>query len=281
VPILVFTAIAALAAMQSTGAAYMSTASGILTRDIFVRYIKPDAGQMTQVWFGRAAVLVVVVLAFIVSAGAYDAIVLLGGLAVAYGLQLYPALIGVLYWPRLTRQGVVAGLIVGLLAVSATYLFPEYRYPLTIHSAGWGIALNFLVTILVSYLGPQPTAAEKAKREEFHRILRETCGLTPHKKKWLGITWAFTIFWFVMAIGPGTLLGSNVDIWIAGFPLLWVWQIVWWLIGVGMMIWLCFYMEMSTMPKNLDKVLLDGGVKHRSVYPGIVSSASPDPTVKA
>lgn len=272
-PILVFTAIAALAAMQSTGAAYMSTASGILTRDIFVRYVKPDAGHQTQVWFGRGAVLLVVVLAFLVSAGAYDALVLLGGLAVAYGLQLYPALIGVLYWRRLTRQGVVAGLIVGLLAVSVTYLFPEYRYPLTIHSAGWGIFLNVLVAVLVSLYGPQPTAEERARREEFHRVLRETCGLTPHKKKWMAITWVFTIFWFVMAIGPGTLLGSNLDVWIAGVPLLWVWQIIWWLVGVGMMIWLCFYMEMSTMPKNLEKVLTDEDQGPSSIYPGIVHKA--------
>jgi hypothetical protein len=64
-------------------------------------------------------------------------------------------------------------------------------------------------------------------------------------------------------------------------PLLWVWQIVWWLIAVGMMIWLCFYMEMSTMPKNLDKVLLDHEVpKHKSVYPGIVSD-TPNSPIKA
>lgn len=180
-------------------------------------------------------------------------------------------------WPRLTRQGVVAGLIVGLLAVSVTYLFPEYRYPLTIHSAGWGIFLNLLVAVLVSLYGPQPTAEEKAKRDDFHRILRETCGLTPHKKKWLGITWVFTIFWFVMAIGPGTLLGSNLDVWIAGVPLLWIWQIVWWLIGVGMMVWLCFYMEMSTMPRNLEKVLVTEERKSLSIYPGIEYAPSTSP----
>jgi hypothetical protein len=50
---------------------------------------------------------------------------------------------------------------------------------------------------------------------------------------------------------------------------------------VGMMIWLCFYMEMSTMPKNLDKVLLDHEVpKHKSVCPGIVSD-TPNSPIKA
>jgi len=72
-----------------------------------------------------------------------------------------------------------------------------------------------------------------------------------------------------------------VNVWIAGFPLLWIWQIVWWLVGVGMMIWLCFYMEMSTMPKNLDKVLYDEDVKLPSLYPGIVPGQSPGTSAKA
>ncbi|MFQ5509663.1 MAG: sodium:solute symporter, partial [Leptospirillia bacterium] len=49
-------AVCALAAMQSTGAAYMSTASGMLTRDLFKRYINPNAGHRTQLLFGRVGV---------------------------------------------------------------------------------------------------------------------------------------------------------------------------------------------------------------------------------
>ncbi|MCZ6678441.1 MAG: hypothetical protein O7E52_14475 [Candidatus Poribacteria bacterium] len=138
-PLLVFTAIAAIAAMQSTGAAYMSTGGGMLTRDLFVRYIKPDASNAAQIWFGRLSVIFITVLAFIVAFISGDQLVLLSGLAVSYGFQMYPALIGALFWRRLTRQGIVAGLIAGIIAVSATYMIQGFRYPLTIHSAGWGI----------------------------------------------------------------------------------------------------------------------------------------------
>ena len=82
---------------------------------------------------------------------------MLGGLAVSYGFQLYPALIVICYnfrgWPmQWTPQGVTAGLIVGIVAVTLTYYWPAYRYTLSIHSAGWGIIFNILTIWLVSFL---------------------------------------------------------------------------------------------------------------------------------
>jgi Na+/proline symporter len=53
-------AICALAAMQSTGAAYMSTASGMLTRDIVKRFIVKDMTETQQTMWGRITVLIVV-----------------------------------------------------------------------------------------------------------------------------------------------------------------------------------------------------------------------------
>ena len=53
-------AICALAAMQSTGAAYMSTASGMLTRDIVKRYFKKDMTETEQTHWGRITVIIVV-----------------------------------------------------------------------------------------------------------------------------------------------------------------------------------------------------------------------------
>ena len=98
-------AVCALAAMQSTGAAYMSTAAGMLTRDIYKRFISPDASHEAQKLLGRVGVVVITVLALIVATTSRDALVLLGGLAVAYGFQMWPALIATCWWPWLTRQG--------------------------------------------------------------------------------------------------------------------------------------------------------------------------------
>ena len=68
-------AVCALAAMQSTGAAYMSTGGGILTRDLYKRYLNPGATHATQKLFGRLGVTLIVILALIVAIYSRDALV--------------------------------------------------------------------------------------------------------------------------------------------------------------------------------------------------------------
>ena len=50
-------AVCALAAMQSTGAAYMSTCSSMLTRDIYKKFFKPKMSHEEQKMFGRIMVV--------------------------------------------------------------------------------------------------------------------------------------------------------------------------------------------------------------------------------
>ena len=111
-------AVCALAAMQSTGAAYMSTAGGMLTRDLYKRYLNPSASHATQKLFGRIGVAFIVFSALTVATFSRDALVLLGGLAVAFGFQMWPSLASVCWFPWLTRQGVTWGLAGGLLGVA-------------------------------------------------------------------------------------------------------------------------------------------------------------------
>ena len=133
-------AVCALAAMQSTGSAYMSTFSAMVTRDIYAKYVSPGASDESQKTTGRIFVVLVAAAALIVAANSSQAIVMLGGLAVAYGFQMYPALIGICYYKGFTRKGVVWGLVIGLIAVtltdktSAWFGVPWGAYPLTIHS---------------------------------------------------------------------------------------------------------------------------------------------------
>ena len=113
-------AVCALAAMQSTGAAYMSTAGGILTRDLYKRYLNPSATHVTQKLFGRLGVAFIVICALIVATYSRDALVLLGGLAVAFGFQMWVPLAAVCYIPWITRAGATWGLAAGLIAVAMT-----------------------------------------------------------------------------------------------------------------------------------------------------------------
>ena len=183
-------AVCALAAMQSTGAAYMSTAGGMLTRDILKRYWMKDATHRQQIFWGRVGVILIVLAALVVATTSKDALVLLGGLAVAYGFQMWPALIAVCWWPWLTRQGVVIGLIVGLITVTMTEstgatifgwlgLEPLWgRWPWTIHSAGWGIFFNFGLAIIISAFTQQSASNNMPHKMKFHDYLREHTAAT-------------------------------------------------------------------------------------------------------
>ena len=264
-------AVCALAAMQSTGAAYMSTAGGILTRDLYRHYLNRAASHATQVLFGRLGVLVITAAALVVATFATDALVLLGGLAVAYGFQMWPALIAVCWWPWLTRQGVTWGLAAGIVAVTFTESItaawvPWGRWPLTIHSAGWGILFNLAVAILVSYFTQDKKAWEH--RMTYHRFLNEHASLSPGKRGLVPVAWIVTLAWFFFAIGPGAVIGNTIfgdpnnpaSWWVFGMPSIWAWQILWWALGIGMMWFLAHHMELSVMPhKDVEALVEDIG----------------------
>ena len=261
--------VCALAAMQSTGAAYMSTAGGMLTRDLLKHYLMPAATHAQQKLFGRIGVVAIVLAALVVATVSSDALVLLGGLAVAYGFQMWPALIAVCWWPWLTRAGITLGLIAGLVAVTLTESIGQQlgvtawgRWPLTIHSAGWGILCNFGVAVLVSFV--TQNRGDHEHKMVFHGFLRDHARLPEEKRRLIPRAWAIAIVWFLFAIGPGAVIGNTLfgdpndpASWLFGIPSIWAWQILWWALGVFMMWFLAYKMELSTVPSREIEPLRD------------------------
>ncbi len=267
--------VCALAAMQSTGAAYMSTAGAMLTRDLYKRYLNPTASHATQKLFGRLGVAFIVGAALIVATFSSDALVLLGGLAVAFGFQMWPALLSVTYFPWLTRQGVTLGLACGLVAVIFTENFgaqiagafgfdlPWGRWPWTIHSAGWGMLVNLGIALPISAM--TQNADDTSHRMKYHNFLREHIALPEEKRKLIPVAWGITLAWFFFGIGPGAVIGNDifgapnagVEGWTFGIPSIWAWQILFWILGVGMMWFLAYKMEMSTVPDREIEALVE------------------------
>ena len=261
-------AVCALAAMQSTGAAYMSTFSAMVTRDIYAKYISPDATDKSQKFTGRLFVVLVTVAALIVAANSSQAIVMLGGLAVAYGFQMYPSLIGLCYYKGFTRKGVVAGLVVGLIAVTLTdktsgwFGVPWGAYPFTIHSAGWGILFNLITTIVVSLLTRESDLRKKIKQQK-HDLLQAVSGMNQERKKKIRSAWVLTLIWFLVGFGPFATIGNSLfsdpnlpQLWAPlSLPSLWVWQLLFLAYGVFVMWYLAFYMGLSEPidPAKVDR----------------------------
>jgi solute:Na+ symporter, SSS family len=252
-------AICALAALQAPGASYMSTAGGMLARDLILRFLLPNVGHDLQKLLGRIGVGVIVLLALLVATRPSEALILLGSLALACGFQLWPALIAVCYWPFLTRSGIVLGLIAGLVAVTLTDIPASVgieawsRWPWTIHSAGWGIIFNLVVALLVSAI----TRDDIDRKMEFHNLVAQHAALPPEKRKLIPIACAIPVVWFFFAVGPGVVIGNWIFggpdepvTWMFNMPWIWVWQLLWWALGVAMMWFLAYVMEMSTAPET-------------------------------
>jgi Na+/proline symporter len=279
-------AVCALAAMQSTGAAYMSTFSGMVTRDLYKSYINPDAPDAAQKLCGRIFVVVVALAALFVATQFTGAIVMLGGLAVAYGFQMWPALMGICFFRQFTRKGVVWGLAAGLMAVTLTdrpigilpdlinAFIPSFigfevdsmpwgRYPLTIHSAGWGILFNLIVTIVVS-LGESEPNDQREHRSKRHAFLQAVSGISPDRQKHVPLAWALTLVWFLVGFGPFAVVGNtlfsdpNVPAsWGPfGLPSLWVWQFIFLAFGIFVMWFLAFHIGLSkpVEPEEVERL---------------------------
>ena len=251
-------AVCALAAMQSTGSAYMSTFSAMITRDIYKNYIDEEVTEDRQKFIGRLFVVVVAVAALVVAIVSTDALVMLGGLAVAYGFQMYPALFGNLYCKWISKSGVTMGLIAGLLAVTLTdkmssiFPLPWGAYPLTIHSAGWGIFFNIIFTGFGSYFFPD-SDQKNLDKEKRHAFLSEVAGVPESKKKLVPLAYGLVIFWFLFGFGPFAMIGNtlfsdpNIPATWAPFnlPSIWIWQLVFLFFGIFVMWFLAFYLGFS------------------------------------
>ena len=259
--------VCALAAMQSTGAAYMSTAGAMLTRDLLKHFIMPNVSHAQQKLFGRIGVGLIVLAALVVATTSTDALVLLGGLAVAFGFQMWPALLAVCYFPWLTRAGITIGLAVGLIVVVCTETVGQNlgitawgRWPLTIHSAGWGIIFNLGIAVIISAV--TQSKADYEHKMKYHSFLAEHASLPESKRGMIPLAWIITLVWFFFGIGPGAVIGNQIfgnpndaATWIFGMPSIWAWQILWWALGVFMMWFLAYRMQMSTLQETEIEVL--------------------------
>ena len=256
-------AVCALAAMQSTGSGYMSTFSAMVIKDIYLKFLNKNASDKNQKNSGRLIVILIAIIAIFVAANTTSAIVMLGGLAVAYGFQMYPALLGICYFKWFSTRGVVFGLIAGLITVTLTdktsiwFGLPWGSYPLTIHSAGWGIFVNLIVTITTSFFIKDEKKKKKIKNKR-HEFLSKISVLSEKKKKFVPLAWILTMIWFLVGFGPFATIGnsffSNPNQTITwspfGLPSIWIWQLFFLGYGIFVMWFLAFYMELSKPVKE-------------------------------
>ena len=275
-------AVCALGAVHAMVALFVTTTGTIIVRDVFVRYLTPLATLNQQKLYARCSIAAIMGSALLLATFAPQAQVMLAALALGFAVQLWPSLAGVCWFPWITREGANVGLIAGLSAVVLTeplggqlvsffdVNLPWGRWPWTVHSAGWGIFVNIVSCVVVSWISNHK--ADRAHRMAFHKIYSSTVAMPSRQRFLKPVAWSLTLVWFFFAVGPGAVLGNDllgapsggIAAWLVGVPSLWIWQMVWWALGVLVLWFLAYALRMSTVPTSDQMDTIARGKPHGS-----------------
>ena len=143
-----------MAAVMSTAAAQLLVASSAFTQDFYGSLFRPQAGPGELLWAGRLSVLAIALLAFFIALDPGSTVLDLVAWAWAgFGAAFGPAIILALYDRRTTRNGVLAGIIVGGLTVILWKQGAPLGGIFALYELVPGFVFSMLAIMIVSRLG--------------------------------------------------------------------------------------------------------------------------------
>jgi len=258
--------VCAIATFQSTSNFYLSS-SAIVTRDIIKKFFFKDMRSSQQIFTSRILIMFIFFISLLVSIVSSEKFLNLGSFSLSIACQMLIPLLAICYFPWFTKHGVAFGMVIGIIVVFLTEeigqtflgnLLPWNKWPITIHSSAWGVFFNVAATSLISFI--TQNTKETSHKYKFHDFIDEYKATSLFRRSLKPSAWIVVIVWIFFGIGPGSLLGNNffglpqsVESWSFGMPSLWVWQIIFWIIGVFIVWFIASKMEMSTSPnKNIN-----------------------------
>jgi sodium/proline symporter len=159
---------AILAAVMSTLSCQLLVCSSALTEDFYKGFIRKQAGQTELVWVGRAMVLAVALLAIAIAWDPESRVLKLVSYAWAgFGAAFGPVVLLSLFWKRMTRNGALAGVVVGALTVILWKHTGSALYEIVP-----GFVAATLSIVVVSLLGREPPVQVQAMHDEVRAELR-------------------------------------------------------------------------------------------------------------
>lgn len=237
------------------------TAGEALVRNIYKPWFQGNLSRKNTVTITR----VIIGLLILVSVGmqALTPITLsaLGALALPLSFQLWTPLLGMTWIRWITGPAAVTGVGFGIIGVFLTEPFghsvlsfigldlPWGRWPWTVHSAAWGMAANISAVLLISIFTQRRSLGDEAN--DAHRFLSETLLTSPNAKRLKSTAWAVVMCWIFLAIGPGLIFGNYAFVgsdghWLVGMPSLWAWGVLFWAVGLCVIWFLSYKMEMAS-----------------------------------
>ncbi len=257
-----------IAALQSTAGAFLMSSGSIITRDLYKAYVDKDLTWEKERTVVRLIMLLVFLASLYIATFAKPAMVLFSGIAISISFQFLVVLLGIIWFPWITRGGAIFGIIIGILIVILTETIgqqitgnrlPWGRWPLTIHSGVWGLLFNIFVCFSISaFSSVSKNDIYRSHREKFHDFMNDHMGLHPSRSKLRSFAYVIVLIWLFFGIGPGQILGNlffgepgaGFETWVLKIPSIWGYQLIWWVIGIGLIWFLASKMDLSTLPNK-------------------------------
>ena len=144
---------AVLAAIMSTASSQLLVAASAFAQDFYKTLIRKDAEQSELVWISRASVLIIASIAVFLGFNPDSFILDMVAYAWAgFGAAFGPAILMSLFWRRTTRNGIIAGIIVGGVTVLAWKQFELFG----LYEIVPGFVFALIAIWLVSKLDSEP-----------------------------------------------------------------------------------------------------------------------------
>jgi cation/acetate symporter len=150
----------ALAAMLSTSSGLLISATTSLAHDLYAAILKPQSTDRERVIFAKTGAGILAALAIGLAVWLRDQnVAVLVGMCFGIAASTFaPALVFAVWWTRLTRQAVMAGMGVGLVT-SVVFTFARFfnlpdflGIPVLANPALYGVPVAVFTTVLVTYL---------------------------------------------------------------------------------------------------------------------------------
>lgn len=145
---------AILAAVMSTLSCQLLVCSTTLTEDLYKGFLRQNASQQELVWVGRLMVLAIAFLAILLASNPNSKVLGLVAYAWAgFGAAFGPLILLSLFWRRMTRNGALAGIIVGAVTV---IVWKNVLGDLGLYEIVPGFILSMISIVVVSLLDRAP-----------------------------------------------------------------------------------------------------------------------------
>ncbi|CAD5376007.1 proline:sodium symporter [Pseudomonas sp. OF001] len=162
---------AILAAVMSTLSCQLLVCSSALTEDFYKAFFRKGASQTELVWVGRAMVLLVAVIAIAIASNPESKVLGLVSYAWAgFGAAFGPVVIFSLLWKGMTRNGALAGMLLGAVTV---VLWKNFFGWTGLYEIIPGFILCTLGILIFSRVGNAPSAAMLKRFDEAEKEYRD------------------------------------------------------------------------------------------------------------